>query len=322
MMRICILISVLTYLQACEETIEKPLRVNETSNFVFSKDTMHFKSNRKNWSAILYSFTQPIILTVVPEKEGFYMTTNRKTGITEGPANLCLINGDKRYFYTFNLMNKLDTTTLLVDYRSPKTVNPDSCLNQQSIRYCLDNYKNIKLWDNIHYFQEKEYILPPIAKTYRAIDSQPITAYYMQPGSCVLIPIHYRFISEKNQYEVTVGKLLDKYGNNIANGSLIRFIYTGGEKNYRQESMVKDGYASAIIPAIDNPTYTLYAETNSVKSETIMLARKQNEVTKIQNKITGVTRKKKVVKENKSEKYIPCNEKPKPHSINTLIIEE
>lgn len=319
-MRIIILVISLWSIYSCEQNMDKPIWLNENTHFTYTHDTFHFKSNTAEWSAILYSFTQPIALTVEPERGGFRVLTKRQSGIIEGTANLCLTSNKKQFFYSVLLINPQDTLSHWVDYRSPKTVNPDSNHSHQSIVFKLDCYQNLLRSDSENYFSEKEYTLSPIVNTYRAIDSQPITAYYMQAGSCIHIPIASQYRADKNQYQITAGILKDKYGNNIANGSLIRFIYSDGKSIYRQESMTRDGYATALIPNKQNETYTIYAETNSIKSRMIELVGNQIEEKITHKEIPKVQMKNKMLKSIELAKSPPKIDTPKRIQSKTMVI--
>lgn len=269
------------FFHSCDHSAEKPVWLNETSEFIFPYDTFHFQSSSKDWSAVLYSFTQPVELTLEPERNGFRIVVDRNSGIVEGPANLSLTSGKNTFFYAINLVKIEDSFFQLVDYRSPKTVNPDSSLQHQSIMHKVDRFQNLKTVIDEKYFFEREHSLSPIVKTYRAIIDKALTAYYMQAGSCAQIPLQSIFDEEKNQFNISAGILKDKYGNNIADGSVIRFIYTDSKNTYRQESLVKKGFANAQIPWKKNLKFKLHAETNNVQSNIIELSHSINETAKI-----------------------------------------
>jgi hypothetical protein len=299
---------------SCNNSVEKPIWVNECSNFVFPKDTFHFQSNSKDWSAILYSFTQPVELSIEPERKGFRVIVDRNSGIVEGPAHLCLTSGKTNFFFTVNLLNTGDSLSQMVDYRSPKTVNPDSNIQHQSIIHKVDRFQNLETVIDANFFFEREYILSPVVKTYRAIEDKPLTAYYMQAGSCAKIPISSSFDADKGRFNISAGILKDKYGNNIADGSLIRFIYANGKNIYRQESLVKNGFAYAQIPSKNQEIYKLYAETNNVKSGVIELKYSTKETVKIKNIIEVKEERK------KPEKPLIKTELPKTTSTPAKVL--
>ena len=270
---------------SCDNSVEKPIWVNESSSFIFPLDTFHFLSSSKEWSAILYSFTQPIKLFIEPEKNGFRIVVDRNSGIIEGPGNLCLTSGERAFTYSINLVNIEDSLSELVDYRSPKTVNPDSNLQHQSIMHSVDRFQNLVTVKDSNYFFEKLHLLSPVVRTYHAIQGKPLTAYYMQAGSCVQIPLSSTFDADKKRFYISAGILKDQYGNNMADGSLIRFIYTDGKNTYRQESLVKNGFATAHIHRKNDLNYELYAETNNVQSKVIELKNSTTETVCIVKKV-------------------------------------
>lgn len=312
----------LLFFLSCHNSAERPIWINESSKFIFPSDTFYFQSSLNDWSAVLYSFTQPILLFIEPEKDGFRVIVDRNSGIIEGPANLCLISGKNSFIYPINLVNIKDSLPQLVDYRSPKTMNLDSNLQHQSIIHKVDRYQNLERAIGEKYFFEKEHSLSPIVKTYRALADKPLTAYYMQAGSCTNIPIHSSYNAEKKEFFISAGILKDKYGNNIADGSLIRFIYTDGKNTYRQESLVKNGFATAKIPWKNDLTCTLHVETNNVQSRVIELKNSKKEtmrnIKKVEVKIVQKIPKKPLII---SQSPTIINPPTRIHS-KTLVIDE
>jgi hypothetical protein len=99
-----------------------------------------------------------------------------------------------------------------------------------------------------------------------------LTSYYVQAGSCASIPLGYLIDNTKNQLQIKAGPLYDRYKNLVAEGSLIRFVISDSTRTYQIESLVHDGYAEAKMPFIQNRTYSLYAYTNNVKSQNIIIS--------------------------------------------------
>jgi hypothetical protein len=257
----------------CANRQEKPIWLNPQSPIEYPTYSFRFKSKDTNWYATLISFTQPISLIVKYEKNGFSLHTPSQSGIIEGPAQLCLSYKENFYYYPVKIVNRIDSMRHLVDFRSPKTVNSDSSLNHQSIIYFNDRFQNLKrLEDSSSFFLEKEITLDPKAKTYRAIENIPLTSYYVQAGSCASIPLGYLIDNTKNQLQIKAGPLYDRYKNLVAEGSLIRFVISDSTRTYQMESLVHDGYAEAKMPFIQNRTYSLYAYTNNVKSQNIIIS--------------------------------------------------
>ena len=92
-------ISFLLLLVSCNNHLaEKPVWTNETAILSFPDFALTFKSDQKNWNASLLTFTQPVPLTIQYNDTGFTVLTNRKAGITEGNAMICISKG-KQYFY-------------------------------------------------------------------------------------------------------------------------------------------------------------------------------------------------------------------------------
>ncbi len=253
---------------ACNNKVaEKPVWLNKTATVQMPDALLQFSSADKNWNATLQSFTQPIPLNISYHDSGFNIQLQNKQGITEGPAKIILNNGEYYFYYDVLLVNK-EVIAAKKDYRSPKTVNPDSSLQQQRIIHQIDRNRNIVADDNT-YFKEEIITLSPKAGTYRAIANEPLTAFYVQAGSCVNINVKSTYNKEKELFTVTAGPLKDKYNNTVADGTLVAFIYNDSAQTWRMEAALMDGIATVFIPA--GKKYTLHAKVNETISNTITL---------------------------------------------------
>jgi len=242
--------------------------VNASATVQLPGALLQFKSSGTNWKARLQSFTQPIPLKTEYLDSGFVINIQNEQGVTEGPAQIILSNGNQHFYFPVLLRNR-QTTAAPKDYRSPKTVNPDSSLQQQSIRHQVDASRNILISGN-QYFKEEEITLAPKAGTSRAMANVPLSAYYVQPGSCVAISVKSQYSKENNLFTVTAGPLKDKYNNKVADGTLVAFIYGDNEQTWRMEAALLDGEATVFIPAA-NKKYSLHVKVNETVSGTILL---------------------------------------------------
>jgi hypothetical protein len=262
-------IIVLFSLAGCQKyTVVKPTWLNETKTVQLPDASLQFASPYKNWKACLQGFIQPVPLQLQYQDSGFVIKLLHREGISEGPAQIILNSGEQYFYYNLLLVNKQIAATKK-DYRSPKTVNPDSSLQQQRILHQVDANRNI-LYENAEYFSEEEITLAPKAGTYRAIASEPLSAYYVQAGSCVSIPIKSSYKKENEVFTVTAGPLKDKFNNTVADGTLVTFIYFDGVQTYRMEAALLNGIATVFIPS-GGKKYTLTAKVNNTISHTITL---------------------------------------------------
>jgi hypothetical protein len=259
-------------LAACNnKAVEKPAWINSTSLLSIPADSLIFKAKERNWEAGILSFTQPIPLKISYTDSGFILTQKTKYGAIEGPAQIVVSNGKRHFYYPVNLLNKEWSVITDKDYRSPKTVNPDSGLKQQRIIHTVDHWRNLLYTkQKLTYFLEQEITLSPKAGTYRAIANEPLTAYYVQPGSCIRINIKSVYNKEKELFTVTAGPLTDKYNNIVADGTLVSFIYSDSAQTWRMEAALLDGMATVYIPAAGKK-YRLQAKVNETISNTITL---------------------------------------------------
>ncbi len=280
---ISVLFLLLLTLDACRNhSVEKPVWLNEDSVLTVPGSRLQFKGITGSWQACLLSFSQPIALAVQATETGFSVTFNAPGGVLEGPAQLCIWLNDQRFYYPVTLRNRATPVVIQRDYRSPKTVNPDSSLVQQAIREAIDPYRNLvpvpgksmpgkSMLGTANYFGENNLALAPKVATYRAIRNEAISSYYVQPGSCTRIPIQSTYRVETNSYFVRAGPLTDVYANTVADGTRVYFVYTGGPDTYRMEATVLNGYATALIPTDKQLSYQLTARIANTVSKTINL---------------------------------------------------
>ena len=265
-------IGLLLFTACGPQSVEQPVWLNRTEVLSLPGTPMQFDGTTGNWQACLLSFSQPIPLSVQNTATGFMATLDAPGGVLEGPAQLCVWLNDQRFYYPVTIRNRVTPAVSQRDYRSPKTVNPDSSLVQQAIREAIDPYRNlVPIRDTATYFGEENRALAPKVGTYRAISHEAISSYYVQPGSCTQIPIQATYRTETNSYFVKAGPLADKHANTVADGTHIDFIYTGGTDTYRMEATVLNGHATVLIPANEQQQYQLTARIYNTVSRTINL---------------------------------------------------
>jgi hypothetical protein len=275
-MKVCICIAVFILVASCTtKNVNKPVWLNAADTVFIPANSLQFKADGKNWKASLLTTSQPVSLLVSQTENGFSLSQNRKYGITEGKGWLCLNKEENYFYYAVTFINNLPTLVTPKDYRSPKTVNPDSGLLQQRIVHDIDKWCNLSLLKKQGtYFYEQQLSLPPQTAIYRAIEKEPLTSYYIQPGSCTVIPVKAVYNKQRNSYLVTAGPLKDKHNNIVANGTMVAFIYTDKTITSRTEAVLIDGYAETEIEANNDNPYFLKAHINDVASEEIKLIKK------------------------------------------------
>jgi hypothetical protein len=260
-------------LAACtHKAAEKPAWINQTEILSFPKDSLVFTAKGNNWKAILQSFTQPVPLNIQFTKDGFILSTQNKYGITEGTAQLILSNGTEQFYYHLNLQNSSSGAVTDIDYRSPKTVNPDSSLAQHRMLHTIDEWRNIlNAQQQLQPFYEDIIQLTPVAGTFRAQKEKALSSFYVQPGSATTITVSSVYNKEEKVFRVTAGPLKDKHNNTVANGTMVVFIYSDNEQTYRIEAALLNGFAGVKIPAEKNKGYRLMAKVNETVSGQIQL---------------------------------------------------
>lgn len=273
MKKLILHIMLLSLLAGCKnKSVDKPVLLNKKTLVAVPQEVFSFQSKEKDWTAVLMSFTQPIPLQIEYTKDGFLLRLQKQYGITEGTAQIILLKNKQHFIYEVTLLNNSLGNISEKDYRSPKTVNPDSGLVSHQMIHNMDEWRNLIVLKNTQtYFKEVLLSLQPTAGTFRAQKEKPITAFYVQPGATVAINLNALYNKEEKVYKVTAGPLKDKYKNTVANGTNVAFIYTDGQKHFRMETALQNGTAAVKIPASGKP-FSLYAKVNETFSSTIQLA--------------------------------------------------
>lgn len=266
-------IVLLILLASCRENdIKKPVWINPSAILSIPADSLIFNAAGTGWKVSLLSFTQPVPLSLYYTNSGFIVSAKNKYGITEGPAKIVLSKSNQYYYYPVNLLNKDASPLTEKDYRSPKTLNPDSGLQQHRMIYSIDKWRNLlNPLQQPGYFSEEMISITPVAGVYRAQNDQPISAFYVLPGSAINIPVKAEYLKQENVFTVFAGPLKDKHNNFVANGTMVSFIYTDGLVNYRMDSELFNGYAIAHIPAATAKRFTLTAKVNDTHSSPLQL---------------------------------------------------
>lgn len=246
-------IFVLFFFACAQKKATAPVWLNHANRMTIPTDTLFFSSSvKKQWKASLLSFIQPIQLEVMPNSEGFMIYLKEKTGITEGPAQLLLQHDDVSFFYPIQFQNASPGVIAQKDYRSPKTVNPDSSLHQHRMLYTTTQWRNLEqLNQSTQYFAENILNLTTKAGSYPAQENNPVTTFYVQPGSVKNIYLFASYQPSNNCYRVETGQLKDVYNNIIANGTNVVFSYWNKNIVHKMEALTIDGKASITIPAAE-----------------------------------------------------------------------
>ncbi len=258
----------------CRDLEDQPIWINRTSIIHAPTDSLIIKTNSAEWVAVLTSFIQPIPLQRKVYQDHLVFRIKNNAGLVEGPAELILehTGSGKKYFYSLLLKNNDPGKITVIDYRSPKTVNPDSSLNQQSIVHKIDQWRNI-VTDTVspNLFFEKILEITPKAGIYQAQENKPISSFYVQPGSVEVINLVHTIDVKQNIYKITAGPLKDRFQNQLADGTLVVFIYRDQQEIYRRlEKACREGFAQVTIPS-SNEEYVLHVQIGDRNSQEIIL---------------------------------------------------
>jgi len=226
----------------CRQENEVPHWPLSSNELLFPARGITFDWNpQEKYQAILYSFSQPIELPASIRNGKLEIDLTQVTGITEGPAELLLL-GHRSYYFPLEIKNKKPDHFNTKTFYSPRAFDPDSSLIQQRLFVNIDPYRNLYPFTSTDYFKEINYVVSSKAGTYCPEENNPISCYYVNPGTCTSIPVKINKESD-SLLQVEAGPLVDRYNNLIANGTLAQFILT--EDNYISigEVLVQKGYA-------------------------------------------------------------------------------
>lgn len=241
----CIFKSLLVFLLfSCNNgKLDKPVLLSQADTISTQSLNLKFKTQHKNWKAILFTFNQPIELNTSFRDSTLQVNYSSKKLNLNSAANLCLIANDNCFNYNFFLKNSASVKEIQKDYRSPKTVNSDSSLQHDRVSYLLDEAQNLVAINN-KIFNQEQFGLQPQVLTKNAIDNNNLSAFYVQAGSLQSIEIKSIIDSAKNAYVISTNVMKDRYNNIIANGTKICF-----------EGLLNNGVSKIYATTVDGKVF-------------------------------------------------------------------
>jgi len=210
---------------------------------------------------------QPVELEVENHTTGFNIIASNRSIFTEGSALILVSKAERAYFFPVHLVDTLEHSYRSVDYRSPKTVNPDTGLEQQAIRWKTDENKTLVEGKDQDFFKEYRRFLSPRTATKRAIEDEPLSTYYVRPGSVSSIPLSIRKNDATSEWDVMAGPLKDAYQNTLADGTEVSFRWESANSYYVQTARSLNGFAEIKVPVDPSMKICVHAEIQNKTSE-------------------------------------------------------
>lgn len=273
-MRYCLfyIIIVLFSFACSNQAKDTPLWLNASDTLSIPTDSLLFTIRENgDYEMYLMSYTQPIQLNVSKRKGRLTAYLKNISGIIEGPAHLVIKIKNQYNLYPVWLTNSTKSVSTTTEYRSPKTVNPDSSLHQHIMYQKIDQWRNlVALQRKDVYFVEEINQLSPKAGVYLGQKENPITAYYVQPGSPKIITIKASYNKIDQDFIVVTEQLKDEYNNVIADGTNVVFTYWNENVSYKMEALTINGYVTVKIP-IQKNWLSLSASIGNTTSNIIQL---------------------------------------------------
>ncbi|MFC5624359.1 hypothetical protein [Algoriphagus winogradskyi] len=230
-----------------QEKVTKPEMLNPKATFVVNLDSLLFEAEAREWQAWVSTAVQVIYPEVTQHEQQLSISINPKNGVIEGSAYLTLQAGEDQFVYPIYLRNPKETRNL-VDLRSPKTVNTDSSMIQQQILYSYDHSGNLSVLEEGVYFKENSIGLNPKTGTFKGITASRQSSFYVDPGTVTEIPLSISIDDYASTVTFKAGPLVDQYKNEVADGTLVLFLFEKDNYQKRIEAVVKDGYSILTSP--------------------------------------------------------------------------
>lgn len=133
-------------------------------------------------------------------------------------------------------------SVISIDIRSPKTVIPDSALAQHQMMYLTDDREALYPLNGQEFFAENMLSLDPVSAIHRVKADEPLSSYYVQPGTVQNILLEGSVYDRKLRVS-TKGMLTDRYGNVIVDGTKASFFIEDKSNMMRVEVLVLKGKA-------------------------------------------------------------------------------
>ncbi|MGR3811927.1 hypothetical protein [Jiulongibacter sp. NS-SX5] len=231
---------------SCANKEGQLLWLNESERVVFQNFQMLFISSIPEIKDVrLYTTAKPFYLNYTLQHDTLTISKPEAEGIIEGPAVLTINTEDQTHYFEFYLTNNKQFAQL-IDYRSPKTVNPDSILEHQQIIHRIDEFRNIQNLNDGKLFFEQMLGVTEKVGAYYATENKPISCYYLQAGSAEEIPISVK--KSTNGSAINIGPLKDKIGNPVSDGTNVNIQYTANQIRFKRSSVVLDGEVRFTLP--------------------------------------------------------------------------
>ncbi len=190
----------------------------------------------------LYTSVQNSPMDFKTENDTIHIKSKDNTNCFSGPAFIIVSTDLQKVVLPFEIPSE-DQVLIQNDFRTPKTLNTDSLVAQQSIVYEIGTHRSL-LPQAKHYAQETYYQFTPKDTTLRAREGDPKTAFYIEAGSVKDIKITLINPKANTQKYIKSNLLQDSYGNTIRNGTEGKLFITSKSgtqilRSYSQEGIMK-----------------------------------------------------------------------------------
>ena len=254
-----------------QEHTVKPKLLNTSFILRPYKDTIYYRLPHKSWKIEVYGSVQPIPFVISHIDDLVTIVPKYSLSIPTSFLHVVLSTGNHFYVFRFQYQNNFQTVSNR-KYRSPKSINTDSVLLQYSLEHTISSNRNIIYRPiNDSYFEEKVLMIDPLAGTFAEDVNDPRSSFYVQPGSPSEIKLSYSYDSTNGYYRIFTNRLVDHFGNKIANGTAITFYVTNIKYYKTYEQVIINGVSSIVVQNHDVDTVQILAKIGILHSNVLYI---------------------------------------------------
>ncbi|MDN3205626.1 hypothetical protein [Algoriphagus sediminis] len=252
--------------------VEQPTWINPIQEWRETDGMMKFRIQPGDWSVLIQTSSQPIVTDYSIEEGELKVAYPKYRSFVEGQAFIVLKLEGKSFAFPVFLNPELGNGKL-EDIRSPKTLNTDSSLVQQQMRYSFGKGGNLIPLENGELFEERYISQGAKVGTFAGESDTQLSSFYITAGTPESIPMIIQFDEIQNEFTVQAGPLEDAFQNQIPNGTLLTFTIQTSGKTWIIEEVAREGFVRVRLSSERFAGASIHANVAQVFSETLTLIR-------------------------------------------------
>lgn len=246
--------------------VKQPIWINPLQEWRESDGTMKFEVQPGDWSVLIQTSSQPILADYQVEEGELRIAYPKDRCFIVGQAFIVLELEEKSFAFPVILNPELENGKL-EDIRSPKTLNTDSSLVQQQMRYSFGRGGNLVPLANGELFEERYISQSNKIGTFVGESDTQLSSFYITAGTPESIPMTIQIDEIQNEFTVLAGPLKDVFQNQISNGTLLTFTIRNSGKTWIIEEVAREGFVRVRLSAERFAGASIHANVAQVFSE-------------------------------------------------------